>query len=90
MALQQPTPRQLDVAVTIVRHQNLHGKSPTLKEVATAMGVATVSGIHTHCRNLQSKGWLTWQPHSHRSLQFTEEGLTEVRKSLGSKQLERV
>jgi SOS-response transcriptional repressor LexA len=87
MALQQPTSRQLDVAMTIVKHQDLHNQSPTLKEIAAFLGIASVSGIHGHCLNLVRKGWLTWQPHSHRSLQLTEPGLTMVRELLVSKAL---
>ena len=78
MILRQPTRRQHDVAMAILQYQNLHGQSPTLKELAKAVGIATVSGIYHHLTELKDKGWLTWQPHGHRSLQFTVEGAEEA------------
>lgn len=78
MALRQPTPRQHDVAMAILKHQNLHGQSPTIRELAKAIGIATVSGVFDHLTKLKDKGWITWQPHGHRTLQFTEEGAEEA------------
>ena len=78
MALQQPTRRQHDVALAILKYRNLHGQSPTLKELAKALGIATVSGIYHHLTQLKEKGWVNWQSHGHRSLQFTEQGAAEA------------
>jgi len=77
MALQQPTRRQHDVALAILKHQNLHGQSPTLKDLAQAVEIG-VSSIYQHLTQLKKKGWVTWQPHGHRSLRFTEQGAAEA------------
>jgi len=84
MALQQPTRRQHDVALAILKYQNLHGQSPTLKELAKALGIATVSGIYHHLTKLKKKGWVTWHPHGHRSLQFTVEGAEEAARDMAN------
>jgi len=84
MALQQPTRRQHDVAMAILKHQNLHGQSPTLKELAQALEIPTVSSIHQHLTQLKAKGWVTWQPHGHRSLQFTGEGAEEAARDMAN------
>jgi SOS-response transcriptional repressor LexA len=78
MALQQPTRRQHDVALAILKYQNLHGQSPTLKELAQTLEIATVSSIYQHLTQLKKKGWVTWQPHGHRSLRFTDQGAAEA------------
>jgi len=78
VALLRPTQRQHDVILAILKHQNLHGQSPTLKELREALKIATVSTIYKHLTQLKEKGWVTWQSHGRRSLRFTEQGAAAV------------
>ncbi|HEX5556390.1 MAG TPA: S24 family peptidase [Gaiellales bacterium] len=64
------TPRQRDVLEAIRRLQHRQGRSPTLDEVASAVGIRR-AGAAEHIRNLETKGYLT-RDRTHRSIELTD------------------
>ena len=77
------TPRQLRILTFIRDYRQNHGYSPTMQELADALGVTKVT-IFEHVAALERKGLLRKLPHKARSLELTslvrfpESGAVEV------------
>ncbi len=54
----QLTRRQRDVYDYIVRHLNEHGISPTLRQIAAALGMRSNANVCEHMDALEEKGWV--------------------------------
>jgi len=69
--VKKPTPRQRDVLDAIRRLQQRQGRSPTLDEVASAVGIGR-AGAAEHIRKLETKGYLTRDRNKRRSIELTD------------------
>lgn len=80
MALQDLTPKQLEVVQAIRKHfELLPTVSPTLRELGESLGGLALGTIQVHLKKIREAGWVTWTPHSRRTLVFTEEALKYFR-----------
>ena len=61
------TARQREVFDWIAGFVDVHGYSPTVREVAHAYGWST-NGAVCHLRAIRRKGWLTWERHQSRTM----------------------
>jgi repressor LexA len=53
---------------TIVAQQESLGRSPTVREIAQALGVGSTATVHQHLRVLEAKGYLARLRYRHRAL----------------------
>lgn len=70
--LQPITRRQREVLDQIELATQQHGRPPTLRELATTMGVHSTNGIRDHLRILEVKGYLRRDPNISRGLQVVQ------------------
>lgn len=56
---------------------DLHGYPPTMREIAAATGIASVSTVSEHLDRLQADGYLRRQPGSPRAITLAE-GATDA------------
>lgn len=61
------TDRQRDVFDWIEGYINVHGFSPTVRQIGSHYGF-TPNGVKTHLNALRRKGWVTWQDGCSRTL----------------------
>jgi repressor LexA len=61
------TPRQQDVLEFIEGWINVHGFSPTVREIASHYGWTT-NGVAGHLKALRRKGRITWQEGQSRTI----------------------
>lgn len=67
------TPRQLDVLVAIRNYRHLNGYSPTMEELAAALGTSKVT-VFEHVGALTRKGVIRRDRHKVRSIEIIEGG----------------
>lgn len=53
------TPRQQDIRNWIAGYIDVHGFSPTVREIGSHYGFTT-NGVKTHLNALRRKGYVTW------------------------------
>ena len=54
--------RQKDVYHFIVVYLAMHGYPPTLREIASAIGLASTNGVADHLKALERKGYVERKP----------------------------
>jgi repressor LexA len=64
------TPRQAEAVAYIRANSHLYG--PTVREIAAAMGIASVNGVQGHLDALEKKGVLRRKPGIARGIELTE------------------
>jgi repressor LexA len=64
------TPRQAEAVAFIRANSHLYG--PTIREIAAAMGIASVNGVQGHLDALEKKGVLRRKPGIARGVILTE------------------
>jgi len=64
------TPRQAEAVAFIRANSHLYG--PTVREIAAAMGIASVNGVQGHLDALEKKGVLRRTPGIARGIELTE------------------
>jgi len=62
------TDRQREVYDWVVEFCEIHGYSPTLRELCKAFGFSSPNAAVCHLEPLRKKGWLTWSPRQYRTL----------------------
>ena len=67
------TPRQLQILRLIHSYQQRHRYSPTYSELATQLGVSTIT-VFEHLEALERKGAIRRRRHEARSVEITEQG----------------
>ena len=67
------TPRQQQVLEIVAAHLKTHGRAPTVREIASAMGLKAVGTIQDHLKALMQKGFLEKDPGVSRGLRLTQE-----------------
>lgn len=73
------TPRQADTLRAIADHIFARGTAPTIRELARALEVPSISSVHHHIRALANKGFVSHVPQAKRSLGITEAGWMQLR-----------
>lgn len=66
------TPRQRQVLEAVASHFKDHGRAPTVRELAAALGVKAVGTVQDHLKALVEKGYLERDPRLSRGLRLTE------------------
>jgi len=66
----QLTPRQAEAVAFIKANSHLYG--PTVREIAAAMGIASVNGVQGHLAALEKKGVVRRTPGVARGIELTE------------------
>jgi len=64
------TPRQAEAVAFIRANSQLYG--PTIREIAAAMGIASVNGVQGHLAALEKKGVVRRTPGVARGIELTE------------------
>lgn len=62
------TARQQATLEAIIRHHDVHGYSPTVRELGRAIDVPSTNGVVDHLRALERKGWIERTPGEHRAI----------------------
>lgn len=70
----KPTPRQLDTLRVIYNLTEEHGVPPTLREICTALGIASTNGASTHVQALTRRKLLNPTDGRSRTLVITPKG----------------
>lgn len=68
--------RQSDILAFIAKHNEEKGYSPTHREIGTAVGLLSQSTVHGHIERLASKGLITFEPSSPRTIKLVEQSST--------------
>lgn len=61
------TSRQAEVLKFIREYAASRGTTPTLREIATALGLSSLSTVHKHLESLKDKGYIERQSNAQRS-----------------------
>ncbi len=54
------TARQRQVLNLIIRYRRQYGRSPSLREIARALGLKSHTTVYRHLQRIQKKGYLEW------------------------------
>lgn len=73
------SPRQADTLRAIAAHVVRCGTAPTIRELARALEVPSISSVHHHIRALANKGFVSHVAGAKRSLGITEAGWKQLR-----------
>jgi repressor LexA len=68
----QLTPRQADVILLIRNHRHLYGHSPTIREIATTLGLSRATTVG-HLARMEAKNLIRRHPKAHRTLEVVED-----------------
>lgn len=66
------TPRQADVLLLVRNHRHLQGYSPSIREIATSLGISRATTM-AHIERLEKKGLLRRTAKQHRTLEVVED-----------------
>src|SRR5438552_17326946 len=64
------TGRQQEIWAFLVDYVDRHGYPPTVREIGTAVGLASPSTVHAHLANLERAGYLRRDPTKPRALEL--------------------
>lgn len=79
---------QRRVIAAIVELTKALGYAPTLRELATTLGISSTNGVAEHLRTMGRRGLVKWVPHSARTLRVTDAGRAWL--DIGEEELERL
>ncbi len=71
--MEKLTKRQQDVMEIVRRHMAKNGESPTVREIAHALGVSSPCTVHKHLEALEKKGCITKSKYGYRGIEFPGE-----------------
>lgn len=71
--MQNLTERQQEVLEIIRRHMSRNGESPTVREIAKALGVSSTCTVQKHIEALEKKGCLNKSKYGYRSIEIPGE-----------------
>ena len=66
------SPRQREILQYIQSHTESHGYPPSVREIAQAVGLKSISTVHFHLENLNKLGYLHRNKYQKRALQLPE------------------
>lgn len=64
--------REQDVLDAIRAHWSTHGFAPTVRELSTALGLASTNATRHWLRKLEARGAISRSPAKSRTIQLTE------------------
>lgn len=64
------TRKQMEVLATIKEFIKLHGYSPSFREIADLVHLASPSTVYGHLGQLKKKGFINWEPTQPRTIQI--------------------
>jgi repressor LexA len=73
------TKRQQEIVDFIKRYSARHGYPPTVRDIGSAVGLASSSTVHQHLANLERIGMLRRDPSKPRAIEFIDRAVQEVR-----------
>lgn len=65
------TIRQREVYEYLVRHVELAGRQPTIREISEEFGVQSPNGVACHLKALETKGWIRRPLRGGKCVEFT-------------------
>ena len=71
--MQNLTERQQEVLEIIRRHMTRNGQSPTVREIAKALGVSSTCTVQKHIEALEKKGCISKSKYGYRSIELPGE-----------------
>jgi len=75
----KPTPRQQEVLSFLADFMRKNRASPTLREIAVAIGVSSLATVHEHIENLEQKGFIRKYRAVPRNIEIVTPMATHVR-----------
>lgn len=78
MTLTPPTLRQLEVLDALEQFRFERGYSPTVRELADAVGISSTNGMADHLAALRKKGCIDSDSLRARTLRLTDHGVTHL------------
>lgn len=69
-----PSPGQLRVLRAIAKYQAERGYAPAVRDLCAALDIGSTNGVNDHLAQLESKGFITRDPMTARSIVITDEG----------------
>ena len=73
------TKRQQEIIDFIKRYSARHGYPPTVRDIGSAVGLASSSTVHQHLANLERVGMLKRDPSKPRAIELLDRAVQEVR-----------
>lgn len=64
--------RQVEMLAAIRRLTAERGYAPTIRELASEVGVTTTNSVAQTLQMLRRKGWVTWEPMHSRTLRVND------------------
>ncbi len=77
------TKRQQEIFAFIKRYSAQHGYPPTVRDIGSAVGLASSSTVHAHLANLEKAGVLRRDPSKPRALELLDRATEAVRAVVG-------
>lgn len=78
------TKRQQEIFAFIKRYSAEHGYPPTVRDIGSAVGLASSSTVHAHLANLEKAGVLRRDPTKPRALELLDRAAKAVRSAAGA------
>jgi repressor LexA len=76
------TKRQREIVDFIKRYSARHGYPPTVRDIGSAVGLASSSTVHQHLANLERAGLLRRDPSKPRAIELLDRAVREVREAV--------
>ena len=73
------TKRQQEIFDFIKRHSAKYGYPPTVRDIGTAVGLASSSTVHAHLANLEKLGLLRRDPSKPRAIELLDRAVEQVK-----------
>ena len=83
------TKRQQEIIDFIKRHAQDHGYPPTVRDIGSAVGLASSSTVHAHLANLERLGLLRRDPSKPRAMELLDRGGAPAQGARGRRALAR-
>lgn len=64
------TEKQRRVLLTIDQYINMHGYSPSIRDVGQILNIHSSSTVYSYLERLKEKGYITWEPERPRTMQI--------------------
>src|SRR3954469_17596168 len=72
------TPRQHAILEFVNEHCSSHGYPPTVRDIGSAVGLASSSTVHAHLANLERLGMLRRDPSKPRAIELLDRAVGSV------------
>ncbi len=66
----------------IVNYTNTHNYPPTIREIATGVGLSSTATVHTHLNNLMKLGYLVKSNNKNRALEIVDNSTAKIKNTI--------